>query len=273
MKKNLKNIRPGKLPDGMLTFREAAAYLHTTRDYLHRLVYLGKLSPDIRCGARKYFRRGTLDAYLAANESRLSPEVPEGYITTADLLAACQRLNQKGYNKPRSHGRLSGYLKGKEVPHLHILAHKNGGDKVVWLEEAAWDVLQDYIARSRPEENHCIAPPEILKSGKWVTCRRAAELIGCTPEEISARAVKYSFRSYLHPETKRLLVNWLEVKERMKWRRPFFIVKHLGAAGYKLVKRTCECQRGPYGTIYRVPELLGAELSCSERRVAEERVL
>lgn len=273
MKKNLKNIQPGRMPEGMLSFREAAAYLHTTRGYLHRLVYLGKLSPDIRCGARKYFRRGTLDAYLAAAERRISPEVPAGYITTADLLADCQRLNKRGYKRPRSHGRLSGYLKGKEVPHLHILAHKNGGDKVVWLEDAARDVLQDYIARSRPEENHCIAPPEILKSGKWVTCRRAAELIGCTPVEISSRAAKYSFRTYLHPKTKKILVNWLEVKERMKWRRPYFIVKHLGAAGYQLVKRTCECKRDGLCTLYRVPELLGVERSYSERSRVEDRVL
>lgn len=258
------NYRTRQSPPGMLNFREAAEYLNTTQGYLHRLVYLNKITPDIRSGARKYFYRETLDAFLADKEKTpTSREIPEGYITTADLLEECRRLNKQGHKKPRSHGNLSRYLKKKEVPYICICSSAGPGFLYAWMESAAWDALQDYIPRSAPDENHIIAPPEILNSRKWVTCRRAAELIGCTPEEISSRAVKYSFVSYLHPKTKRLLVNFLQVREAMYWRKPAFIIKHLGRCGYELVKRTCEKKRliseFGGGVWYRVPELISAE--------------
>ena len=254
-------------PERMLNFRESAEYLHTTKDYLHRLVYLNKITPDVKLGARKYFLTATLDSFLADWRQLFVPrEVPEEYISSTDLLNECRKRNKKeGRKYPRSHNALSSFLFKKSIPHLRIRNAAGPGFRYVWQESAAWEALEDYSPRSYAEENHLIAPLEILRSAKWVTCRRAAEIIGCTAVEVSSRAAKYSFKSYLHPQTKKLLVNWLEVKERMKWRKPAFIIKHLGAAGYNLVRRTCEKKRSTHGTLYLVPELIGAELSYSER--------
>lgn len=255
--------RVASAPPGMLSFRDAAEYLQTTKNYMHRLVYLGKIVPDLKDGARKFFYKETLDDFLAGQESpQPDRDVPDDYISTADLLKECLRLNKRCHRKPRTCSALWGYLKKRGVPHRRIRNSSGPGYRFVWLEREAREALEYYTPKARPEENHLIAPPEVLRSAKWVTCARAAEIIGCTAAEISSRAVKYSFKSYLHPETKRLLVNWLEVKESMCWRKPSFIRKHLGAAGYNLVKRTCQKKRFTEpmgGVVYRVPELLGAE--------------
>jgi hypothetical protein len=138
------------------------------------------------------------------------------------------------------------------------------GTGYAWEQEAAFRALLSTEIRpySPPEKNHLLAPPAILHSKKWVTCRRAAEIIGCSAAEVASRAVKYSVKSYLHPQTRKLLVNWLEVKEAMAWRKPHFIRRYLGPAGLALVRRTCPVRNYfdsagvRCGISYRVPELI-----------------
>lgn len=218
-------------------------------------------------------KKNTLDKYR--EDVKILPvSPPEGYISTSELLAECHRRNKHGQRLPRSNASLISLLRTFEVPFLHCRNTNNSpGKTLVWEKEKAFEALAEERAqckRNYSEENHLVAPPEILKSKKWVTCRRAAELIGCTASEISARAAKYSIKSYLHPKSKKLLVNFLEVREAMYWRKPAFIIKHLGRCGYELVKRTCQKKRciSKCGSsvLYRVPELISAEVPYSLRQ-------
>lgn len=252
------------------TLPQAAEYLGIKKQSLSTAYTRGRICCDLRRHGRAYFKKNTLDKYREGVKY-LPVSPPEGYISTSELLAECHRRNKHGQRLPRSNASLISLLRTFEVPSLHCRNPNNSpGKTLAWEQEKAFEVLADKQAQARRrycEENHLVAPPEILKSRKWVTCRRAAELIGCTPQEISSRAAKYSFKSYLHPESKKLLVNFLVVREAMYWRKPSFIIKHLGRCGYELVKRTCEKKRifSETGccTLYRVPELISAEASYS----------
>lgn len=258
-------------PSKYLTLPQAAEYLGIKAQSLSAAYTRGRIACDVRQHGRAYFKKRTLDKYRDGVKS-LPVSPPEGYISTSELLSECHRRNKHGQRLPRSNAALVRLLRTFEVPSLHCCNPNNSpGKRLVWEQEKALDVLADERAqtsRSYREENHIVAPPEILRSPKWVTCARAADLIGCTALEISSRAAHYSFKTYLHPQSKKLLVNVLQVKEEMMWRKPSTIIRVLGAAGYALVKRTCPKKRHAPpmgGVVYRVPELLGAYLTPRSR--------
>ncbi len=254
------------------TLPQAAEYLGIKKQSLSAAYTRNRICCDLRQHGRAYFKKSTLDKYREGSQP-LPTSAPEGYVPTSELLAECLRRNKRGQRLPRTNASLAKLLRAFETPSiLCTYANNLHGKFLVWEKEKAFDVLADERAQSSRryrEENHLVAPPEILRSAKWVTCARAAELIGCTAQEISSRAAKYSFKTYLHPQTKKLLVNFLLVREEMMWRKPSFIIKHLGLAGYELVKRTCRKKHlaPPMGgVLYRVPELLSAERPLSERQ-------
>ena len=245
---------------------QAAEYLSLRQQSISAAIHRGSLVPDLRRGKRPFFLRRTLDAYRRP----LLPPVPQGYISTSELLNQCLVRNKRGARLPRSNSSIICYLTAAGVPKKTRHSSCNTKHPIFfWHEEEAWNALAHCTTRSHPSENHLLATPDILTSSRWVTCARAARICGCATVDISSRAAKYSIKSYLHPRTGKLLVDWRECMESIKWRTAVTIKKHMGSAGLSLVKRTCESRRiiRPCGItmLYRVPELVGANLPPTAR--------
>lgn len=250
--------------DPLLTAEEAAAYLGISLPSLYTAVTRRGLESSLRKGKGKLYRKSVLDLYRVAHPITLpAEEVPEGWVTLRQLGETFTHLRRATQNDKAFFAWLWRGLKIRGCPCRRVrLTANSPALSVVYPRGEAEEALRSYAPRYQTPstENHLIATPAILRSVKWVTCKRAGEIIGCSHLEIQARAAKYSFKAYLHPQSKKLLVNWLEVKEKMKWRTASYISTHLGAAGLCLVKRTCAVKRGEHGAIYFVPELLGAGL-------------
>lgn len=251
----------------LLNTKKAAAFLGLSLSSFYTYCTRKGLQPTKVRRSRRWYSVESLEAWRAGHPSpapRQESTLPDGYITTSDLWAEMQRLTARGERRPRSRDTIMRLLKEAGVTRLEIKNEAGPGRSFAWDEKEAFRVLLSTELRpySPPEKNHILATPAILRSKKWVTCRMAAEIIGCSAAEVSSRAVKYGVKSYLHPQTRKLLVNWLEVKEAMAWRKPHFIRRYLGTAGLALVRRTCPVRNYfdsagvRCGISYRVPELI-----------------
>lgn len=251
----------------LLNTKKAAAFLGLSVSTFYTYCTRKGLQPTKVRRSRRWYSVESLKAWRKvhpATSPRQERKLPLGYVTTSELWAELHRLNSAGERRPLCRQKIIDTLNAAGVPRLQVANAAGPGTGYAWEQEAALSVLRSTEARpySHPEQNHLLATPDILHSKKWVTCRRAAEIIGCSAAEVSSRAVKYSVKSYLHPQSRKLLVNWLEVKEAMAWRKPHFIRRHLGAAGLALVRRTCPVRNYfdaagvRCGISYRVPELI-----------------
>ncbi|MBR5878671.1 MAG: helix-turn-helix domain-containing protein [Akkermansia sp.] len=251
----------------LLNTKKAAAFLGLSLSSFYTYCTRKGLQPTKVRRSRRWYSKESLEAWRAGHPSptpRQERTLTAGYITTSDLWQEMQRLTARGERRPLSRQKIIDVLNAAGAPRLEVKNAAGPGTGYAWEQEAALRALLSTEVRpySPPEKNHLLATPAILHSKKWVTCRRAAEIIGCSAAEVSSRAVKYSVKSYLHPQTRKLLVNWLEVKEAMAWRKPHFIRRYLGTAGLALVRRTCPVRNYfdsagvRCGISYRVPELI-----------------
>ena len=251
----------------LLNTKKAAAFLGLSVSSFYTYCTRKGLQPTKVRRSRRWYSVESLEAWRAGHPApapRTERTLPHGYVTTSELCSEMHRLNAAGERRPLCRQKIIDTLNAARVPRVEISNAAGPGSGYAWEQEAALRVLRSTELRpySPPEKNHLIATPDILRQKKWVTCRRAAEIIGCSAAEVSSRAIKYGVKSYLHPQTRKLLVNWLEVKEAMAWRKPHFIRRHLGAAGLALVRRTCPVRNYfdsagmRCGISYRVPELI-----------------
>lgn len=251
----------------LLNTKKAAAFLGLSVSSFYTYCSRKGLQPTKTRRSRRWYSVESLEAWRKGHPApapRPERTLPHGYVTTSELCSEMHRLNAAGERRPLCRQKIIDVLNAAGVPRLEVANAAGPGTGYAWEQEAALRVLLSTELRpySPPEKNHLLATPAILRSKKWVTCRRAAEIIGCSAAEISSRAIKYGVKSYLHPQTRKLLVNWLEVKETMAWRKPHFIRRHLGAAGLALVRRTCPVKNYfdsaglRCGISYRVPELI-----------------
>lgn len=253
----------------LLNTKKAAAFLGLSVSSFYTYCTRKGLQPTKTRRSRRWYSVESLEAWRKEHPSpapRTERTLPHGYVTTSELWAEMHRLNAAGERRPLCRQKIIDTLNAAGVPRLQVENAAGPGTGYAWEQAAALRALGKEALRaySYPHQNHTAAPPRVLRSKAWVTCRRAAEIIGCTVEEVSGKAAKYAVKSYLQPGTNKLLVNWLEVRASLRWRRAAFIKKHLGRAGFELVRRTCEKKMFfdaagvPAGCCYYVPELITA---------------
>ena len=229
----------------LLNTKKAAAFLGLSVSSFYTYCSRKGLQPTKTRRSRRWYSVEILESWRKdhpAPAPRPERKLPCGYVTTSELWAEMHRLNAAGERRPLCRQKIIDLLNAAGVPRVEVNNTAGPGTGYAWEASAAYRALDSVQLRSysHPFLNHTAAPPRVLRSKAWVTCRRAAEIIGCTVEEVSSKAAKYAVKSYLQPGTNKLLVNWLEVRASLRWRRAAFIKKHLGRAGFELVRRTCE---------------------------------
>lgn len=239
----------------------------STRQVL-RLVESGQL--PVRHGYRRvlWFSLSRVEALKKRRDEAAAvplPPPPADYISTRELLDRCRKLRKEGYPAPASVKTLIRVLRAAAVPECKHPIATSPTPSNYWKEAAAMSAILAARIREAPGSAHPLAPPEILNSKKWVTAARAAKIIGCSTADISARASKFSIKAYTHPQTKKILVNWMEAKESLRWRNARFIINHFGLGVFQLVKKyapsravAVECIRY---SLYYVPELISGSTS------------
>lgn len=239
----------------------------STRQVL-RLVESGQL--PVRHGYRRvlWFSLARVETLKKRRDEAAAaplPPPPADYISTRELLERRRKLRKEGYPAPATVNTLIRVLRAAAVPECKRPIATSPTPSNYWQEDAAMSAILAARIRESRGSAHPIAPPEILNSKKWVTAARAAKIIGCSTADISARAAKYNLKAYTHPQTKKILVNWIEAKESLRWRNSRFIINHFGLGVFQLVKKYAPSRTVAVDfcrfSLYYVPELISGNRS------------